>query len=440
MSGTTEKNSGGATATATTISDDAGGAATVAVVTGSTTAAAATMATPRAEGAVTTTAATAVTTTPNDLLPSSLFLRTMLVYAFPFAFTFSWFVYMVSTSSWGVYSSGWPMTLTAVLGSFVAGCSPLGGGAAAYPVLVLVIRIVSRDARVFAMMMQSIGMTSASWRIALTAQHRIDYGIVSAMVLIGVLGFNVGYFLLEIPGLYVQSIYFTSTFVMGVLAQVFVNRLYFGEVRTREVVINRADVPAFVAVMFVGGILHSYVGTGADVLMYIYFRFAKNVDEVVATNYSVLLSTALSLYGFFNEPFVARAVISRRIWDFWLCVIPVVSLFAPLGSYLTNRVFSRRFLNAVIYALEISQYVAGFVIAIHKDPVALAISLAMVGVSLAFMAVTYVLHARKKDWALERVGGGVLVLSQAGKVGGEGGGEGVGGTGGDRLIEGGGGV
>lgn len=371
------------------------------------------------EAVVAAPTATLTPTAPSSSSPTSLLLPLLLVNAFPLVVFLAWLIYMGSNNSWGVYTDGWPMALTAILGSFVAGCSPLGGGAIAYPVLVLLLNVVSKEARIFAMMQQSIGMTSASWRIMFAAKHRIDYPLLSSIILFGIIGFNLGYYLLEIPGAYVQTIYFTSTVVLGVLVQIFLNWLYLSEVRTRDVVISRGDVPVFILVMILGGILHSYVGTGADVIMYIYFRFAKNVDEVVATNYSVLLSTALSLFGFYNETIIARMAISARIWRFFLCVIPVVSAFAPLGSFVANRVFSRTVLNMFIYFLEIFQYVAGFAITIYKGPILIAISLSMVGASLVFMGVAYMVHTRK--W--------VCIKGGSARQGGEKGGEEEGGGG-----------
>lgn len=292
-----------------------------------------------------------------------------------------WTCYMAATGRWHVYERGWPMAATAVVGSFVAGCSPLGGGAAAYPVLVLVIRLASREARVFSMMQQTVGMGTAMWRVLTTTDH-VQPGLATGTVLLGIAGFQVGYFLLEVPSSYVQTVYFTFTFVVGVIVQLFVNRLHFGDVRASSVALSSKDMPAFVLTALLGGVLFSYVGTGADVLLYMYFRLFHNVEEVVAINYSIVLAACLSAWGFYNEGVVvARGGITDTLWMYWLCVVPVVAVWAPLGNWMTNRVFSRRFLNVVIYCLETFQYLAGFVITIHKEAQLLAISLSMIAVT-----------------------------------------------------------
>ena len=53
------------------------------------------------------------------------------------------------------------MSVVMILGSLVAGSTPMGGGTVAFPVLVLIFDQVPANARNFGMMIQSVGMTSA---------------------------------------------------------------------------------------------------------------------------------------------------------------------------------------------------------------------------------------------------------------------------------------
>ena len=73
-----------------------------------------------------------------------------------------WLYTMAGNNAWWpVFSEYWPMTVAMVLGSFVAGSTPLGGGIVAYPVSQLVLfwpTPLSRDASI---LVQSVGMNAA---------------------------------------------------------------------------------------------------------------------------------------------------------------------------------------------------------------------------------------------------------------------------------------
>ena len=74
----------------------------------------------------------------------------------------TWFTYLTVNQRWELYSDYWPMSLTMLFGSFVAGSTPQGGAAVAFPVFTKVLQIPAVDSRTFGFMIQSIGMTMAS--------------------------------------------------------------------------------------------------------------------------------------------------------------------------------------------------------------------------------------------------------------------------------------
>src|SRR5277367_1242865 len=55
----------------------------------------------------------------------------------------------------------WQMALVMILGSLVAGSTPMGGGTVAFPILVLVFHSAPSNARNFGLIIQALGMTSA---------------------------------------------------------------------------------------------------------------------------------------------------------------------------------------------------------------------------------------------------------------------------------------
>jgi hypothetical protein len=64
-----------------------------------------------------------------------------------------------------VFSKYWPMTLAMVLGSLIAGSTPLGGGVVAFPVAVLVIGFKPGEGRDFTVLIQTVGMNCAAYLI-----------------------------------------------------------------------------------------------------------------------------------------------------------------------------------------------------------------------------------------------------------------------------------
>src|SRR6056297_1196379 len=79
-----------------------------------------------------------------------------------------WIAAMVLSNRWSLFLDNWFMSVTMAVGSFVAGSTSQGGGAVAFPVMTLGFDIAPKGARDFSMMIQSVGMTSASvailWR------------------------------------------------------------------------------------------------------------------------------------------------------------------------------------------------------------------------------------------------------------------------------------
>src|SRR6516225_6832874 len=73
----------------------------------------------------------------------------------------AWLILLVSCRCASTVSSHWPMSLVMILGSVVAGSTPMGGGTVAFPILVLAFKRSPASARDFAYIIQSVGMTSA---------------------------------------------------------------------------------------------------------------------------------------------------------------------------------------------------------------------------------------------------------------------------------------
>ena len=82
---------------------------------------------------------------------SASLLRKMAVYGLPAAIMVIWAGYVSVSGQWDRVSGHWQATLTMIFGSFVAGSTPQGGGAVAFPVFTKVLEVPPPVARSFSL-------------------------------------------------------------------------------------------------------------------------------------------------------------------------------------------------------------------------------------------------------------------------------------------------
>ena len=88
----------------------------------------------------------------------------------------AWIGIVVSAGLWPAVRAQWPISVAMAGGSFVGGSSPVAGGTVGFPVLVYVFDHPARLGRTFSLMIQSVGMVSASVYI-LTRRRRVEWRI-----------------------------------------------------------------------------------------------------------------------------------------------------------------------------------------------------------------------------------------------------------------------
>lgn len=104
------------------------------------------------------------------------------------AITLSWALAVTVFGQWPRVAGHWVSSLTMVFGSFVAGATPQGGGAVAFPVFTKLLEVPAEVARSFSLCIQSVGMGTASASILLN-RHRVEWRAIGLMTLAGALGF-----------------------------------------------------------------------------------------------------------------------------------------------------------------------------------------------------------------------------------------------------------
>lgn len=317
--------------------------------------------------------------------------RALSAQAVSIAVTVVWLIYVTGWSHWERVVENWISALTMLFGSFVAGATPQGGGAVAFPVFTKGLQIPSEVARTFSLCIQMIGMGCASAAI-LIRRRRIEAQVYRIAAPVAVIGFFVGYYLLSdrdlpfapsvLPGPYVKVSFTLLTAAMAYVT--FLGyRIHALQVRPRVTTFSTRYVATIVVCAMIGGLASSQVGSGADVLIYLALVVLAGVSPSVGVPTSVLVMTTVSFVGFFvigiidgqlaigldalgdvvsidgatvtangdAAAFGAGASLEAQRFDLfglWIAAVPVVAWGAPLGSWVTSKMSDRRLVMFVV--------------------------------------------------------------------------------------------
>ncbi len=228
-------------------------------------------------------------------------------------------------------ASHWHYPAIMVLGAFVAGLTPEGGGAVAFPVLSVffnVDRILARD---FSLMIQSIGMTSASIFILTNKANTLrTYKPLLYFTPIAFVGFVLGMLLLQSIPVYIIQALFLS------LITTFAIAYFYSKHRGDRLTLSArgiGDRLMLGAILILGGMCASLFGTGADIILYTLLVTRFSMNEKKATHMSIMLMAAISVLGFSYRHFI-DADLTNDQYRIWLCAFPVVLFMAPFGTYI----------------------------------------------------------------------------------------------------------
>jgi len=198
----------------------------------------------------------------------------------------------------------WPSTLTMAVGSFLAGASPEGGGAVAFPVFTKALDVPLVVARSFSLCIQAVGMSAASVVILLT-RRPIEGRVVAISVAAAAAGFAAALVLLgdrghpfwtrALPPAYVKV---TFTFVLAAMAFVMFEALRaerYGVPRIRAW--NARFTAGLALSAFAGGAIASLTGTGVNVLVFLFVVVMAGLHPRVRVPTSVIAMAAISVVG-----------------------------------------------------------------------------------------------------------------------------------------------
>lgn len=247
--------------------------------------------------------------------------------------------------------SHWHYPAIMVLGAFVAGLTPEGGGAVAFPVLSIffnVDRVIARD---FSLMIQSIGMTSASIFILTNKANTLrNYKPLLWFVPVSFAGFVLGMQLLQnIPVFIIQALFLS---LITTFAIAYINSKHRGDLHALAAS-RPADRILLTVILILGGMCASLFGTGADIILYTLLVTRFTMNEKIATHMSIILMASISILGYAYRHFV-DAGLSPDQFRTWLCAYPVVLFMAPFGTYILQRINVEWMLRGIV-VLNIGQ-------------------------------------------------------------------------------------
>ena len=296
-----------------------------------------------------------------------------------------------------IFSQYWSMSVAMVLGSFVAGSTPLGGGVVAYPVSQLVLHWPTPDSRDASILVQSIGMNAAAYLLLLRKPHLLDAQLIQSFTLWGSLGVLLGLSVAS-PADVDPTVWAEGTLPPGLANIVFGTLIlcfaiiYFYVSELRPAIQGTVGVIApighsaddagasdedslgarhwtllqalRVGFAVSGGFLTANVGSGSDMCLYVFGVFVWNplrpkraLSETALTASSVvvmgLLSTVTSVCRALNGGY------ERRILLCWGADSFVVVLGAPIGALvLTPR--ATAVLRRLFYVMAVVQVITRF--------------------------------------------------------------------------------
>jgi uncharacterized membrane protein YfcA len=240
---------------------------------------------------------------------------------------------METYERWYLFAHYWEVSITMVFGSMVAGSTATGGGAVSFPVLTKLLNVDSHDAKLFGLMVQSIGMSSACiymwarkipifWRILPPVIIGSAFGIVVSSGLIA-------------NNNTLCKVIFTATVTLFMAVLLYSS--YFHPRVSMEKIkyFTLNNFKEFFLVGFIGGIIAGKVGSGVDIILFVILTLVYRIDERLSIPTTIAAMAISSIIGFLY--YLILNDIPVEVFDYWLVSIPIVAVGAPLGAYILQR-------------------------------------------------------------------------------------------------------
>ncbi|MCA9299964.1 MAG: sulfite exporter TauE/SafE family protein, partial [Phycisphaerales bacterium] len=247
----------------------------------------------------------------------------------------------------------WPIALAMLVGSYVAGSTPMGGGTVGFPILVLLFDQPASLGRNFSFCIQAVGMSSAAIFILCSGRP-----LAGRMLVWAALGSAV-----SLPLAYEWLVpHVQDTVVKLLFACVWAGFGIMTLVKLKALLHEHhvprlgatADAWIGLGVGLIGGVVASLTGVGIDMIAYSVLVLLYRCDLRLAIGTSVILMAWNSLLGVVVA--TAHGDLDPEVAHHWLAAAPVVLFGAPLGALMV-QVISRAKTLVVVSILCLGQLV-----------------------------------------------------------------------------------
>lgn len=265
-----------------------------------------------------------------------------------------WFSLVVLTNQWGIIKQHWQISLSMVFGSYIAGATPMGGGAVGFPVLVMFFDMPASLGRDFSFAIQSVGMVSASIYIFVRKQT-LALDILKGALVGAAIGTPIGIYFIAplIPELWVKLLFTIIWASFGILHLLRINEIS----RNKGVAKlggNWDFKVGFIVCLFSSLFITSVTGVGIDMILYCALVLLCSSDLKIAIPTSVVIMAFTSLIAIITKWLIGD--FQSGVYENWLAASPIVVLGAPLGVFIANKI-GRKITIYLVAILCIGQYV-----------------------------------------------------------------------------------
>jgi len=256
----------------------------------------------------------------------------------------TWLYLILTGPGFALYDTHWLYAVMMVFGSAVAGFTPEGGGAVAFPILSLYFNITPPAARDFSLAIQSIGMVSAAIWILTRKGHELrTFRHIPFYAAVNMIGFVC----MTAVGGAVAFKTIQMLFVSLALAFIMAYLISRSRGTVDDVEIAGSKFVTFSIFSFIGGCASAMFGTGSDMLIYIALTCYYGMKEKISTDISIVLMAVITVFGIAYRGLFLDAV-HPDVYLMWLAAAPVVLFFAPFGNILLGWVRKETMLYTVL--------------------------------------------------------------------------------------------
>ncbi len=252
--------------------------------------------------------------------------------AYVITFLVIWVVLVAGFGHWEGVKTHWQMAIVMIMGSLVAGSTPMGGGTVAFPILVLVFGQPAANARNFGLIIQALGMTSAMIFI-LGRKVPLPFRVLAGSTAGAAVGFLFGQYVLgpHVPQPLVKLLFSCLWMSFGLLTLA-----KNGEIcGLKGRVPDRASVGLVGLVAgLIGGTIASMIGVGVEMMVYTVMVLVYRSDLKIAVPTAVSAAALASIEGALLH--LKLGDIDRNAFYNWLAAGPIVIFGAPTGTWLVS--------------------------------------------------------------------------------------------------------